>query len=159
MGPDPEEVCVDDPSAHESNHNNDNHGSHRRHTDSSEQRHRHRDLATNADQSRRREKSARRKYYEQLNKEVTILESDPVIQRLRQQKQLRQQQQQSRQDRENRAGTNVADEKTRRVSRQGRTLEERISDLRQKISSHSDVRASTRLSHEMRETPPLLHRN
>ena len=48
---------------------------------------------------------------------------------------------------------------TRRVSRQGRTLEERISDLRQKISSHSDVRASTRLSHEMRETPPLLQRN
>ena len=51
-------------------------------------------------------------YYEQLNKEVTILESDPVIQRLRQQKQLRQQQQ-SRQNEENRAGTNVADEKVR----------------------------------------------
>jgi len=158
--PDPEEVCVDDPSTHESNHNNDNGGSHRRHSEKSERRHRNQDLATHADQSRRREKSARRKYYEQLNKEVTILESDPVIQRLRQEKQLRQQQQQqSRQDRENRAGTNVADEKTRRVRRQGRTLEERISDLRQKISSHSDVRASTRLSHEMRVTPPLLQRN
>ena len=45
-----------------------------------------------------------------MNKEVTALESDPVIQRLRQQKLLRQQQQ-SRHDKENRARVSTADVK------------------------------------------------